>query len=193
MNKCVWLLCGLLTASAFAQQNLVVNGGFDSPEGALKGWNTDYAWTDNSFYVGNASRIKAVDQFSGQRQVVKLLMNGEAGSKIESVLIPYEQGAKYRAKLKVQGGSYRIYFSGYSWKSGIRPHDAPTLPEMKPAYRSKATTGQSSGWQTITLDIPGTEASELSLKHLNKVRFLTLYIWFLKDGHVDDVSVTKVN
>jgi len=193
MNKCVWILWGALTVSAAAQPNLVVNGEFDAPEGALKGWNIDYAWTDNSFYVGNASRVKAVDQFSGQRQVVKFPLHEDVGSKMESVLIPYEQGVKYRAKLKIQGGRYRICFSGYQWKSGIRPHDAPTLPEMRQVYRSKAVDGHSSGWQTITLDIPGTEASELSLQHLKKVRFLTLFIFFLGEGYVDDVSVIRLN
>lgn len=186
------LLSLLLPVAAGAQQNLIVNGGFDSPEGPLKGWNTDYAWTDNSFYVGNASRVMAVDQLSGQRQVVKFRSNGDAGTKMESVLIPYEQGGKYRATLKMQGGRYRIYFSGYQWKPGIRPHSAPTLPEMRPVYRSKTTDDQAAGWKTVTLDIPGTEASELSLQHLKKVRFMTLYIFFLGEGHVDDVSVVRL-
>ena len=192
MTSRVLLLLPVLTISAFAQQNLIVNGGFDAPNDPMKGWNRDYAWTENSFYVGNASRVSPVEQFSGQRQVVQLQKNGDAGTKIESILIPYEQGGKYRATLKVQGGLYRIYFSGYQWKPGIRPHSEPTLQEMRAVYRSKTEVGESASWKTVTLDIPGTEASELSLQHLRKVRFMTLYIWFLGTGHVDDVSVVRL-
>lgn len=186
------MLLPVLTLSAFAQQNLVINGSFDAPGDPLKGWNTDYAWTKNSHYVGNASLVVPMEQFNGQHQVVCFQKHQDAGVKMESVLIPYEQGGKYRASLKVQGGTYRVYFSGYQWNPGTRPHDNPTLPEMRPVYRSKTEVGQSSAWKTITLDIPGTEASELSLQHLKKVRFMTLYIFFLEPGYLDDVSVVKL-
>jgi len=172
-------------------QSLIANGSFDAPDDPLKGWNTDYAWTGNSHYIGNASRVSAVASEGGQRHVVKLNSPGDAGVKLESILIPFAQGATYRATLKVKGGPYRIYFSGYQWKPGIRPHSEPKLEEMRAAYRSKAETGQASSWQTVTLEIPGTEASELSRKHLSTVRFITLYLWFLGDGFVDDVTIIK--
>ncbi len=190
MKMGVWLGLCILPAAVSAQ-NLIVNGSFDSPDGPLAGWTTDYAWTRNTHYVGNAARVVPVPQFSGQLHAVKFLTHGDAGSKMESVLIPYEQGGQYRATLKVQGGRFRIYFAGYQWKPGVRPHSEPTPQEMRQVYRSKAEDGQSPNWRTVVIDIPGVAASELSLSHLRKVRFITLYIWFLGEGHVDEVSVAR--
>ncbi len=189
------LLAVLFAFPAFvnAQQNLIINGSFDSPDGPLTGWTTDYAWTHNKHYVGNASRVIPVASFQGQRNTVKILPHGEVGSKMESMLIPYEQGDKFRATLKIQGGRFRIYFSGYQWKPGIRPHNNPTLQEMRQSYRSKAIDSSASGWETLTLELPGVDVSDLGLKHLQRVRFITLYIFFLKEGHVDDVKVVKLN
>jgi len=93
----------------------------------------------------------------------------------------------------VKGGPYRIYFSGYQWKPGIRPHNEPTIEEMRQAYRGKAETGQAKSWTSVTVDIPATTASELSMQHLGKVRYITLYFWFAKDGYVDDVAITKIS
>lgn len=190
------LLVALMLLSATAAlgaENLVVNGTFDDPKGPLTGWNVDYAWSRNVHYVGNVSRIRPMASHAGQRNVVQIMPHGEVGSKMESVLIPFEQGDRYRATLRVKGGRYRIYFSGYQWRPGIRPHSNPTLPEMRQAYRSRAVDGQSANWETISLEIPGVESSELSMRHLRRVRFITLYIFFLGEGYVNDVQVVKVN
>lgn len=182
-----WMAAGSLWA-----QNLIVNGGFDDRENPLRGWHHDYAWTRNKHYEGNASRVSVVPQEAGQRGVLQIREFGDAGSKAESMLIPFEQGATYRARLKVKGGPYRIYFAGYQWTPGIRPHGDPGIEEMRQLYRSKAAAGSAPSWKTITLEIPGVDASELSLRHLSKVRFITLYLWFLKTGFVDDVEITRV-
>lgn len=185
------VLSGVLPMAAQAR-NLIINDSFDAPGDPLQGWHTDYAWTKNSHYIGNASNISVVESEAGQRHVAKMVSPGDPGVKMESVLIPMEQGAKYRARLKVKGQSYRIYFAGYQWRPGIRPHGDPSLQEMRPVYRSKAETGSAASWKTVTLELPGTEASELSLRHLSRVRFITLYIWFGGGGFVDDVMVTKL-
>ncbi len=182
---------GVLAVSAQAR-NLLTNGSFEDPQDPLKGWITDYAWQGNRHYMGNASRVSVVAQESGRRNVAQLTSPGDAGVRLESMLLPFAQGAAYRATLRVKGGPYRIYFSGYQWRPGIEPHDAPTIQEMRAAYRSKAEAGQSGTWQTVTLDIPGTAASDLSVQHLQRVRFMTLYIWFSGSGFVDDVVITQV-
>ncbi len=190
MKALLFLLALPIAASA---QNLIVNGTFDAPEGPLHGWMADYAWTRNTHYVGNASRVTPVEQFAGQRNVVRFTSPGDAGSKMESVLIPFEQDGKYRATLKVHGGRFRIYFAGYQWKPGIRPHSEPTHQEMRQVYRSKALDSQTPSWRTISMEIPGVDSSDLSMQHLRKVRFITLYIWFLGEGYVDDVVVSRIN
>ncbi len=191
-----WLLvAGLLpfvSVGQLASGNLLKNGRFEHPEGALHGWMTDYAWTENRNYVDNAARISVVPQESGRRNVVRLRPPLDIGAKMETILIPFELGQQYRASLMVKGGPYRIYFSGYQWRPGIRPHSNPTHAEMRPAYRSKAEVGQSANWERVTLEIPGVDASALSLQHLRRVRFITLYIFFLEDGFIDDVVINRL-
>jgi len=181
-----------LAAPSVQGRNLIVNGAFDDPDNPLKGWVTDYAWQGNRHYIDNASRVSVVPQESGRRNVAHLRSSNDAGTRLESMLIPYVQDGRYRATLRVKGGPYRIYFAGYQWTPGIRPHDQPTLQELRQVYRSRAEAGQAASWQTISLEIPGVEASELSLQHLRRVRFITLYIWFVRDGFVDDVTITQV-
>jgi len=172
-------------------QNLLENGSFEHPQGPLHGWLVDYAWTRNRNYLDNASWISVIPQESGRRNVAQLRSPGDAGVKMESVLIPYQPGEQYRATLMVKGGPYRIYFSGYQWSPGIRPHTNPTHQEMRAAYRSKAEAGRASGWERVALDIPGVDATPLSLQHVRRVRFITLYMWFMEDGYVDDVTVVR--
>lgn len=186
------VLAAMLLPVPSHAQNLVPNGGFDAPEDPLMGWIVDYAWLGNQHYVGNASRVSVAAQEGGQRNVAHLRSPGDAGVKLETLLIPFEQGARYRATVKLKGGPYRVYFSGYQWKPGIQPHGAPTIGEMRPAYRSNAEAGEAQSWKTVTLEIPGASASESSLQNLRKVRFITLYFWFVGDGFVDDVVITKV-
>ena len=80
------LLAFVLCTPALAGDNLIANGTFDHEEGELHGWNTDYAWTGNSHYVGNKDRVKV----SGGAAVLKAA--GDAGVKIESIAIPLEKG-----------------------------------------------------------------------------------------------------
>ena len=59
-------------------------------------------------------------------------------------------------------------------------------------YKSKAAnTPLSPDWTTVSLEFPGVELSPDALKHLKQVRFMTLYVWFMKEGSVDNIVVTK--
>lgn len=174
-------------------QELMTNGRFDHPDGALKGWITDYEWTGNKHYVGNKGRVTPADSEAGQSDVVSFNPAGDAGAKMECVPIPFGPGSRYKATLDVKGGPYRIYFAGYKWEPGIRPHEAPELGELRLIYKSKATAGEASAsWNKVELELPGVELSAQAKTHLKEVRFVTLYIWFMKPGHVDNVSIEKI-
>lgn len=189
----VTIICLLALTAGSQAGNLIINGSFDDPKDPLRGWTTDYAWTGNSHYMRNTDRVSVVPQESGRTNVMRLERNMGAGVRVESMLIPFSQGERYRATLRVKGGRYRIYFAGYRWRPGVRPHANPELREMRQLYRSRAETGRSSGWSTVSLEIPGVEASPLSLRHLSQVRFITLYLWFEGGGFVDDVVVTRIS
>ena len=168
-----------------AQERLVSNGTFDQKDNPLAGWITDYEWTGNSNYIDNKTRVTP---FGG---AVKLDPKTEAaeGAKMECTPIPFEPGYRYSAKLDVKGGPYRVYFAGYQWKPGIRPHDNPELGELRMIYKSKVAAGE--GQTKLELDLPGVELTSLAKKHLKYVRYVTLYIWFMNDGYVDNVVVER--
>ena len=117
-----------------------------------------------------------------------------AGAKMESDPIPLEKGFRYRCKMDVKmdrGGPVKIYFAGYKWKPGIRPHDNPELGELRMIYKSKADTGAGKSMGRMKIELPGVKLSSATRSHLKHVRFITLYVWIRKEGSIDDVRITK--
>lgn len=183
----------LLIATAFAvhAQSLLENGNFDNPTDPLKGWLIDYEWTGNSNYVGNKKHVSIVTE-GARKNVVKFDSAGDAGVKMECRAFPIEPGFKYVCNLDIKGAGYRIYFAGYQFAPGVRPHENPELGELRMIYQSKATTGSGEAWKQEKLELPGIALSAAAIEHLKKVRYLTVYIWMAKPGFVDNVTVTKV-
>ncbi len=195
----VVLVFAALGLAANAQNtNLIQNGSFDDPEDPLRGWFTDYSVVGAAAYKNNAGLVSVVPSESGRSRVMKIQNVQDAGTKAESPIFPFDITKRYRATLYLKGGPYRIYFAGYQWKPGIRPHDDPKQEELRMVYRSKAATGQAKSWEKISLEIPGVEASEQSLKHLQKVRLLRLYVYFHTvsevgyTGFLDDVQIVQI-
>ena len=181
----------LFALSAAQGQSLLENGNFKNPTEPLKGWVSDYAWTQNKFYVENKSRVTLGTD--GARTCVNFADADPSGTKLESRPFPIERGFRYSCKLDIKGGGpYRIYFAGYQFNPGIRPHDNPRLEELRLVYQSKAITGADGGWAQATMELPGVTLSGDAKLHLKRVRYLTVYIWFQKSGSIADVTVTKI-
>lgn len=186
------LLACLAITHGRAAENLVENGDFSDTKEPLKGWLTDYAWSGNKHYVGNKERVAVVASEGGKSKVAKITPAGDAGAKMECLPILFEAGYRYTCELEVKGGPYRIYFAGYKWEPGVRPHEKPELGELRLIYKSKASSGSGgSSWKKEKLELPGVELSATAKKHLKEVRFITLYVWMMKDGYVDNITVTR--
>jgi len=170
---------------------LIENGNFDDPTNPLKGWITDYEWEGNSNYVGNKKHVSIVTE-GARKNVVKFDSNGDAGVKMECRAFPIEPGFKYVCTLDIKCPAYRIYFSGYQWKPGVHPHENPELGELRKIYMSKAIEGSGTDWKPEKLQLPGVTPTPQAIENLKKLRYLTVYIWMLKPGFVDNVTVTKV-
>jgi len=180
----------LLAAPVFgggAEKNLVPNGSFENKADPLAGWTTDYAWTKNSNYAGNKDLVTV------KAGVAHMKSPGDAGVKMECLPIPFEPGFRYEAQLDVKGGPYRIYIAGYMWRPDATPHEgAPKPEELRLIYKSKAVKGKNASWEKITVKLPGVKLSSAAKSHLKHVRFLTLYIWMMRDGQIDNVVVRKI-
>jgi len=186
------LTTAALSAAPLAPQaSILENGNFDNTVDPLKGWIVDYAFAGNSNYMANKTHVSIATE-GARKNVVQFGSAGDAGVKMECRAFPLEPGFKYICNLDIKGGGYRIYFAGYQFAPGVRPHENPELGELRMIYQSKATTGSSAGWKTEHLEIPGVALSPAAIEHLKKVRYLTVYIWMAKPGFVDNVTVTKV-
>ena len=193
-KKYMVLFAGLLVgAMAHGQpmKNLLTNGSFSDPTDPLKTWTIDYEWTKNSNYVGNRGRVSAKASEAGHNTVAYVASSKDAGTKRESILIPFEYGYQYTCTLDVKGGPHRLYFAGYRWAPGIRPHETPKPEEMRLIYKGKVAKGDSSGWERKQISVPGLKVSSLAAKNLKHVRYVTAYVWMMRDGYIDDVKITR--
>jgi len=200
MLKRLVILSALIAAPAFAATpvNLLENGNFDDPQDPFKGWMVDYAWTGNSVYMGNKSRVSLLPRDGMKKNVLQIMPKQGSESKVESQLIPYEYGARYRCKMDIKAnvknkyGPTRVYFAGYRWLPGIRPHETPYPGETRMVYKSKAETGFPGSWKTISFDFPMQKLSSAAKKHLRQVRFISVYVWTAQGAWVDNVKVYKL-
>lgn len=195
------LLAAASLSIATAQEITLVNSNFDDAANPPTGWVTDYEWSGNSYYVQNKMQV-ATGLEAGHGSVVHLQpdakyqagspMPGEGGAKMETIPFVLEPGFRYKCTLEVKGGPSRVYFAGYRWAPGVRPNDQPAIPDLRMIYKSKASnTPPASDWTKVTLEFPGVDLSADAIKHLKQVRFMTLYVWFMKAGSVDNIVVTK--
>ncbi|RFC46266.1 MAG: hypothetical protein DVB28_000102 [Verrucomicrobia bacterium] len=173
-----------------AGPSIIENGSFDDPVDPLKGWIVDYAFTGNSNYIGNKSHVSIATE-GVRKNVVQFGSAGDAGVKMECRSFVLERGFKYTCTLDIKGGGYRIYFAGYQFAPGVRPHESPDLGELRMIYQSKAAVGSSAEWKQEKLELPGVTLSQQAIDHLKKVRYLTVYIWMAKPGCVDNVNIVK--
>jgi len=171
-------------------QSIIENGSFDDPASPLTGWTVAYAFSGNSHYMDNKSKVSIATE-AARKNVVQFASGGDAGVKMESKSFPLEPGFKYTCSLDIKGAGYRVYFAGYQFAPGVRPHENPDLGELRMVYQSKAATGSSTEWKQERFELPGVTLSQQAIDHLKKVRYLTVYIWMAKPGFVDNVSVTK--
>ncbi|NQU38376.1 MAG: hypothetical protein HQ523_00310 [Lentisphaerae bacterium] len=194
MKHLLKLAIVLSSTCAFAGGgNLLKNGDFESKENPMAGWTVDYAWTGNGVYVDNTSRVSVVARDGLKRNVLTITPTEE--SKVESQLQPFDPAARYRCTLDVKatpGAPTRIYFAGYRWKPGVRPHDNPHPGELRMVYKSQAITDFSGAWQNHSLEFPMQKLSAAARKHLQQVRFFSLYVWTAQGVAIDNVKVTKI-
>ncbi len=215
-------LAALLPALAGAGSNLVVNGSFDSTNGAPAGWTFNYEYTGNQLYAGNHQHLKVAAD--GERKNVLVMTGNKAllsdpgpGIKVDSTPIPFEKGGKYRLTVSARstGANARIFVEGYRWLPGVKPHPNPELKELRKCFKfdlvhfSADKTGPLSNpgpnWSRDSQDFPRDKPSELAQESLNRVQFLVVHIIAISGVtdsgggggdvslFVDDVALEKIN
>lgn len=180
--------------AAFARpgKNLCFNGSFDNTNNALEGWNYDYRWLGNANYMDNHNRVSVVPSEARKKTVLRY--KGGTQGKVESKPIPFELGYRYKCTLDMKGSAVRMYFAGYKWQPGVRPHLDPHLGKLRKIYKSKPWVGAAGNrWQTVSFEFPLKNLSDLAMQSLKYVRFVTVYLLCDIGGEVfwNNVRVTR--
>jgi len=199
----VVVLCsvmGLACLPAIAETNLCYNGSFTSTKDPLDGWNFNYEWTGNSKGAGNQNNVSFVPEFKGRRNVFKMVVPRNYESKVETPLMEYEVGARYKCTFDLYAdvGEVRLLFLGYNLRPGIAPGDEPKLQDMRRIYKGDAISTRGAAWKSVTITFPHEQISELAYSHLKKVRYVTVML-FVPGGtdysgsfYITNVKVVKL-
>jgi hypothetical protein len=211
MKQVVIIVAGLLVCgSGLAGTNLVTNGSFDDARGALFGWKSEYDAPGESWYGQNKDLVSVIPENLGHKNVLRLHVATQfladfPGVKVDSEPIAVKPGIRYRfsAKARSTGPDCRIMIEGYHWKPGVKPHDNPTLADLRRCYRFKqlyfgdvpgGTTGGLGGnWTESSRVFPEEGLTDLARKSIEKIQFIVIHIVAItgKAGEVfvDDVRV----
>jgi|GEM_PF-890446 len=189
------LLGGLWAAAAAAEtgSNLCYNGGFNSTNGPLDGWNVNYEWMGNGNFMKNHEACTVLPSYKGKSNV--LWVNPGKQARVESKPIPIEKGVRYKCTMDICCPDSIFYFCGYKWEPGIAPHPDPKLSELRRIFRSEHYLGGSGGggWKTVSFIMPMEEISELEWSHYKDIRFATVYMCRYRGGwYVTNVRVEKI-
>ena len=180
------------TKLVYRKGNLLFNGSFNHTNHPLEGWNYDYSWDGNKNYASNHKAIKVLKSHKSHQSVCSI--GPRYWTKIDSKPIKYEQGKRLICKMDISGGSAtRIFFNGWKWKPGVRPNADPKLGELRMSYKSKPILGGGGGgWKKITFSVPGfNQQSDLAMKSLRYVRWVTVHCITKGTLYIDNVTVTE--
>ena len=214
-----WLLTLATPGLTAGFQNLLSNGSFDDPDDPLAGWMYDYAWTGHGRYKDNKTHVDVIPSQGTKKNVLKFTISQQVavdlgyGVKVDSEPIPYEPGARYKLSVSARttGPNCRIYITGYRWKPGVKPHDNPTLKDLRRTFKQGSgemvyfsggrdgnLANPTESWSRgSSKTFPKSGLSDLGKKHLNRTQFLVVHIiGVLGSGgilYVDDVELRKVS
>ncbi|MEI6150508.1 MAG: hypothetical protein WCS01_15520, partial [bacterium] len=155
------------------------NHSFDSEKGPFDGWNIDFDWTANKHQMGNHLNVSYLPAFQGKNNVLKMAVPSGYESKVETPLIPYTMGDRYKCTFDIfiDAVSLKILFQGYNLKPGIPPSDKPLMQDMRRLYKAESMDVKGGAWKSISVEFPMPQVSELAFSHLKKVRYLTVLIY----------------
>ena len=174
------LSLGMTFSSMAAESNVCYNSSFNSEKGNFDGWNLNFDWTNNKHQMGNHQNVSFLPEFKGKRNVLKMKVPSGYESKVETPLIPYTMGERYKCTfdILIEDVNMRIHFQGYNLKPGIPPSDTPLLQDMRRNYKAESIdASKGAAWKTVTVEFPMAQVSELAASHLKKIRYITVLMY----------------
>jgi len=177
--------------AAEKSKNLMINGNCEDPENPWKYWTYDYTPSQNGNYANNTKYVTMMDSYGGKKNVIRMIINEDKGYggqpmwwigvQVDSPLIPFEQGCRYRFSINIMGSApYHIYVIGYMFKPGLAPYENPNLFDMRMRYKGSWNTVDDkklskSTWIKIVRDFPEPQLSKNALNIIKAVDYISLH------------------
>lgn len=177
---CAFFSLVMTLSSMAVESNVCYNSSFNSEKGNFDGWNLDFDWTANSHQTGNHLNASYLPEFRGKKNVLKMKVPAGYESKVETPLIPYKMGDRYKCTfdILIEDVSMKILFQGYNLKPGIPPSDKPLIQDLRRAYKAESIdASKGASWKTLSVEFPMTQISETASTHLKKVRYFTVLMY----------------
>ena len=184
-------ISGTCAAISAETANLMVNGNCEDPENPLKYWTVEYP--NNQNYINNAKYFKLLPEFGGKKNVISLVTTKDPsyggfeqwmqGTPVDSPLIPFEQGCRYRFTFNVMASTeYHIYAIGYGFKPGLKPYEHPVLDDMRMAYKGGICeqTAKKGAWTKVDYDWPDKQLSDKGIQAAKNIKYFGLHIINIK-------------
>ncbi|MEI7945398.1 MAG: hypothetical protein WCJ02_01815 [bacterium] len=199
---CCMLFSLAMTLSSMAvESNVCYNSSFDSEKGNFDGWNINFDWTANSHQTGNHLNVSYLPEFKGKKNVLKMKVPAGYESKVETPLIPYKMGDRYKCTFDIfiEDVNLKILFQGYNLKPGIPPSDKPLMQDLRRSYKAEnIDAAKGASWKTVTVEFPMLQVSETAATHLKKVRYITVLMYVpgatygAGNFYVSNMKITKL-
>jgi len=179
--SCVVFSLAMTLSSMAVESNLCYNSSFDSEKGNFDGWNINFDWTGIALQTGNHLNVSFLPEFRGKKNVLKMKVPPRYESKVETALIPYKKGERYKCTfdILIEGVDVmKVLFQGYNLKPGIPPSDKMLLQDLRRSYKAESIDmAKGATWKTVTVEFPMAQLSELAASHLKKVRYITVLMY----------------
>ena len=211
----VLLALNLSATFSFAGGNLLINGSFDDPRGALIGWKSKYTSHLERQYKNNHKHVSVVEEIDRRSNVLKFECSEsivmDEGVKVDAHPIKFKPGQRFRlsARAKSTGPKCRFLVEGFRWRPDVEPHKHPKYEDLRKVYRfgllyfNDPETGafshvsKNGSWDRGKLTFPDRDQTEMGQRFLEKVDFLMIHIVAI-DGsegnlYIDDVKMRKIN
>lgn len=200
------IISGACIAFSAETANLMINGNCEDPENPLKYWTVEYP--NNQNYINNLKYFKLLPEFGGKKNVIRLVTTNDpgyggfpqywAGTVVDSPLIPFEQGCRYRFSFNIMASSpYHIYTIGYGFKPGLKPYEHPVLDDMRMAYKGGICeqTAKKGSWTKVDYDWPDKQLSQNGMKATKNIAYMSLHminITQIGEVFIKDVTCVKL-
>lgn len=182
----------------------MVNGSCADSNNPTQFWTFEYKQL-NTNYADNEKYVTLLPNYGGKQNVWRMEVTDATamggGVWLDSPIIPFEQGCRYRFTVSIIASApYHLYPVGYQFKPGLKPYENPVFGDMRPRFKGAFSTQDDHGvnlrsWTKIYRDFPDKQLSNKAMGIIKNVRMMSLHVCGVTgkgDIYLKDLIVEKL-